>query len=96
MKVLTCYHDEYCENYLTTGKNYKYRGEKKEYGLIEILCKDGKYRWFNKYRFEGGVENETYWSNIRLGYHVGTSSHLDSYPSGNYSKWYYNQNGTKR
>ena len=93
MKMVLCHHNLYCENLLNIGDEYYARGYKKDYGLIEIMCKDGKYHWLNKDRFERGDKNETYWRNLGLGYNSGSISQLDSYPSGNYSKWYYNQNG---
>ena len=93
--LMKCYFNLYCEEYLDVGNDYHVRGYKKDYGLIEVLCKDGKYRWFNEYRFKGGVENETYWRNIGLGHNDRGISKLDSYPSGNYAKWYKNQNGNE-
>ena len=95
MKMVLCQHNLYCENLITVGEKYYARGYKKDYGLIEVMCKDGKYHWLNKDRFEGGMSNETYWRNLRLGYHDRGISKLDSYPSGNYSKWYYHQNGAE-
>ena len=92
---MKCYHNEYCENLLNIGDEYHARGFKKDYGLVEILCKDGKYHWFNEYRFKGGDENATYWNCLRLGHNDRGFSKLDSYPSGNYTKWYYHQNGVK-
>lgn len=92
---MKCLHNLYCEELLTVGVNYHERGYKKEYGLIEILSNDGKYHWFNENRFRGGVENEAYWNRIGLGYNNRSLSKLDSYPSGNYTKWYYHQDGVK-
>ena len=92
---MKCYHNEYCEEVLEIGADYDVRGYKKEYGLVQIMCQDGKTRWFNEKRFEGGIENDTYWNCLRLGHNGRGLSKLDSYPSGNYSKWYNNQNGTK-
>lgn len=94
--MLKCHFNQYCEDLLTIGDEYHARGYKKDYGLVEVMCKDGKFHWLNKDRFEGGMQNETYWSNIRLGYNGGGISKLDSYPSGNYTKWYYHQDGIKR
>ena len=88
--MLTCFHNLYCENLVKEGAEYHARGYKKDYGLVEILCEDGKYHWLNKDRFEGGSQNETYWTNLGLGYHNRGVSILDSYPSGHYTKWYYN------
>ena len=96
MKMVRCQHNLYCENILDTGGEYYARGYKKDYGLIEVMCKDGKFRWLNKDRFEGGSQNATYWRNLRLGYNNRGVSKLDSYPSGNYSKWYNQQNGVER
>ena len=92
---MRCYHHQYAEQYLTEGKEYQTRGFKKEYQLIEVLADDEKYHWFNVNRFKGGESNATYWSDLRLGYGTGTLSKLESYPSGNYAKWYYHQNGTE-
>ena len=86
--MFKCFHNTYCEHLIKTGVEYHARGYKKDYGLLEILCEDGKYHWLNEDRFKGGDSNETYWRNIRLGYHSRGVSKLDSYPSGNYSKWY--------
>ena len=88
MATVRCLFNEYCENLIDIGCEYYARGYKKDYGLIEVMCKDGKFHWLNEYRFKGGVENETYWRNIRLGYNNRGLSKLDSYPSGNYAKWY--------
>ena len=95
MKMVLCHHNLYCENLLDIGGEYYARNYKKDYGLLEVMCKDGKYHWLNKERFEGGVQNATYWGNLRLGYHDRSISKLESYPSGNYSKWYNNQNGVE-
>ena len=95
MSMVMCQHNLYIENLVDIGGEYYARGYKKDYGLIEVMCKDGKYHWLNKERFEGGMSNATYWYNIGLGYHNRGVSKLDSYPSGNYTKWYHNQNGAK-
>ena len=86
--MFKCHFNHYCEGLLKIGVEYHARGYKKDYGLIEILCDDGKYHWLNENRFKGGDENETYWTNLRLGHNNRSVSKLDSYPSGNYAKWY--------
>lgn len=65
-KLVVCFHNEYAEDKLRVGATYKVRSSNPKLGLIEVLCPDKTYRWFNINRFEEDDANATYWNSLRL------------------------------